>query len=191
MTAFVVLLRGINVGGNNKVPMAQLRTALSEAGLGYVRTYIQSGNIVATAESKSTAASVARRVEAVITEEFGITVAVVALTADALRAVVEANPFADQSDPRLVHVLFLLGDAPEDLSERLEALVEKARAKQGGRDRAVAIGSAIYLHTPDGFGTSELAKALSGKRTGIDATARNWRTVLTLLEMVGEQRAEG
>lgn len=184
MTSYVVLLRGVNVGGGNKVPMAQLRTALSDAGLGDVRTYIQSGNVVATAESKSTPASVARRVEAVITEEFGITVPVVAVTAEELRAVVEANPFADEPDPRRVHVLFLLGGAPDEVSDRLADLAAKARTKQDARDVAVAIGNAIYLHTPDGFGTSELARALFGKRTGIDATARNWRTVLTLLDMV-------
>lgn len=189
MTAFVVLLRGVNVGGGNKVPMAQLRTALSDAGLSDVRTYIQSGNVVATTASKATAASVARQVEAVITAEFGITVPVVAVTAGGLRAIVEANPYADEPDPRRVHVLFLVDDAP-DVADRLEEVAAKARAKLDSGERVTAVGPAIYLHTPDGFGTSELAKALSGKRVGINATARNWRTVLTLLDMV-EEHASG
>jgi uncharacterized protein (DUF1697 family) len=189
VTAFVVLLRGVNVGGNNKVPMAALRSALSDDGFSDVRTYIQSGNVIVTAEAKATDASVARRVGDVIRSEFSVDVPTVAIDRGSLESVVKANPYVDESDATKVHALFLVDESPAEAKKRLADVVEKARAKKDSGEQTAVVGPVIYLHTPRGFGDSEVAKALSARRAGINVTARNWRTVLTLLEMLREAEA--
>ena len=182
MAGFVVLLRGVNVGGNNKVPMAGLRTALTAGGFDDVRTYIQSGNVIGSSDRRSALKTVAGRVTDTIRTEFGVDVRAVALTRSALDAVVDANPYMDEPDPRKVHVLFLLDPEDDAAATRIDDLASAATAKRDAGERVAVIGPAAYLHTPDGFGTSEVAKALSGRR--VEATARNWRTVLTLADMV-------
>lgn len=182
MTTFVVLLRGVNVGGRNRLPMADFRTALESAGFARVRTYIQSGNAVL--ESRSRPARVESDVSAVLFDAFGLDVPVVALPAAELAAVAQANPFSDESDPKKVHAIVLPGVLPE---AGLTAVAEReatVRAK-GSRDRVVVDGRTAYLHTPDGFGRSDLAVLLtSGARAPLAAgTARNWSTVAALLDL--------
>ena len=181
MTRFVALLRGVNVGGHNKLPMADLRAALTADGLDSVRTYIQSGNIVldsATDEVEVLAA----RVRSVIARGFGLDIPVIALTAADLQALADANPYPDEPDPRRVHAIVLphlLGsDALAAVAARQDAVAAK-----GSPDTVTVIGRVAYLHTPDGFGTSELAKALASGRSNplADGTARNWATVTALL----------
>ncbi|MFN8170441.1 MAG: DUF1697 domain-containing protein [Candidatus Nanopelagicales bacterium] len=185
MTTYVALLRGVNVGGRNKVPMARLREALLDAGMSGARTYIQSGNIVV--DARGSAATVAQQVHDVIEHAFGLTVAVVVVTADELDAIVSANPYADEPDHRRVHAI-VMPTEPDDaglaaLAERVAAAETKAGTHTG--DSVTVIGRVAYLHTPGGFGTSELAKAVgTGARNPVaQGTARNWATVTTLLEM--------
>lgn len=181
MTRFVALLRGVNVGGHNKVPMADLRDALTRDGLASVRTYIQSGNVVLDSPIDEVEV-VAARVRSVIARAFGLDIPVVALTASDLRGVADANPYPDEPDPRRVHAIVL----PHPLTADGLALVaarEEAVAAKGSRDSVTVVGRVAYLHTPDGFGTSELAKSLSSGRANplADGTARNWATVTALL----------
>ena len=98
MTAFVILLRGVNVGGRNRLPMADLRTALTDEGLTNVRTYIQSGNVLLDAPSRTPDAAAAR-VRSVIAREFGLDVPAIALDARGLAAAVEANPYPGGAGP--------------------------------------------------------------------------------------------
>lgn len=183
MTRFVALLRGVNVGGHNRLPMADLRAALTLDGLDSVRTYIQSGNIVLDSPTDEVEV-VAARVRSVIARGFGIDVPVVALTADGLRAIADANPYPDEPDPRRVHAIVLahpLGtEALGLVAGRLEAVAAK-----GSRDTVAVDGRVAYLHTPDGFGTSELARTLTSGRANplADGTARNWATVTALLAL--------
>lgn len=173
-TAFVALLRGVNVGGR-KVPMADLRSCL--AGLGYedVRTYIQSGNAVFRATG--TAAAVRKAVEAALQERFGMTILTVVLTAAELDAVVAENPFVEvESEPTKLVVSFL----PEAVSEA----DRKAFSLDDLPERGEYGTKVLYLHYPDGQGVSKLTPDVLQKRTGgIWGTARNWRTVLALQEL--------
>ena len=187
MATHVALLRGINVGGNNKVPMAQLREVVTSLGHTGVTTYIQSGNVLFTAAGDDTA-KLAGALEAAITEAFGVKSPVVVLSRDELAQVLDRNPYQDEPNPRLVHVVFLNGELPADLLERITA-AQDAEAAKGSRDAVTVIGPAVYLHTPDGFGTSELGKVVLrvlGK-AGLVATARNWATSGKLLSLCGEQ----
>lgn len=174
----IALLRGINVGGNKKVPMARLRELFEQLGHRAVRSYVQSGNVVFTAaDPKATPAQLGQQVEQAIEEEFGFPVAVTIRTRDELAAVIAADPFAGVADhPSRYHVVFLADEGdPRRLAEVDAAAFEPERFALHGRE--------LYLWTPEGIGRSKLAQALSERRLGAAATARNWRTVTTLLAL--------
>jgi uncharacterized protein (DUF1697 family) len=193
MASHVALLRGINVGGRNKVPMADLREVVASLGHTGVTTYIQSGNVLfSTAETDN--AKLAGALEAAIEERFGIWASVVVLRRDELAEVLAGNPYLDEPNPKLVHVVFLNAEPPEALLDRIAA-AESAVAAKGSRDTVQTVGPALFLHTPDGFGTSELAQTLfriiaapaKQKRQGMAATARNWATATKLLSLCEEK----
>ncbi len=193
MASHVALLRGINVGGRNKVPMADLRAVVTSLGHTGVGTYIQSGNVLFdTADTDN--AKLATALESAISERFGIWSSVVVLSRDELTRVLAANPYRDEPNPRLVHVVFLNADLPEDLLGRVTDAGSAAAAK-GSQDTVQAADQALFLHTPDGFGTSELAQAVfkiisppaRQKKSGLAATARNWATATKLLSLCEEK----
>jgi uncharacterized protein (DUF1697 family) len=178
MGRLIALLRGINVGGNKKLPMAELRELVTELGHRDVRTYVQSGNVVFTAASPDASAErVAAEIEAAIERRFGFGARITIRTRDELAAVIAADPFKGVADrEKAYHVFFL---AEEVSGEGLDEL----DADSFLPERWALRGRELYVWTPDGIGTSPLAKKLSEKRIGTRATARNWRTVRTLLEM--------
>ena len=189
MASHLALLRGINVGGRNKVPMAKLRDVVASLGHTGVTTYIQSGNVLFTTPENDTD-ELASALEAAITGAFGVTSSVVVLSRDDLAQILDRNPYREEPNPKLVHVVFLDTELPPELLDRVKT-AESAAAAKGSRDAVVALGPALYLHTPDGFGTSELAQAVlrilvpSGKHH-IAATARNWSTATKLLSLCEE-----
>ncbi|HYB45793.1 MAG TPA: DUF1697 domain-containing protein [Streptosporangiaceae bacterium] len=186
MASHVALLRGINVGGRNKVPMAELREVVASLGHTGVSTYIQSGNVLFCTPETDTARLASALGEAV-SEAFGIAVSVVVLSRAQLARILDSNPYPDEPKPQYVHVVFLGAEPPPDLLDRIKAAENDAAAK-GSRDTVTAVGEALFVHTPDGYGTSELAEALfriigpPGK-AGITATARNWATSTKLLSL--------
>jgi len=194
MASHVALLRGINVGGRNKVPMADLREVVTSLGHTGVTTYIQSGNVLFSTADADTA-KLAAALESAIGERFGIWSSVVVLSRDELAEVLASNPYPDEPNPRLVHVVFLNAEPPEDLLARIAA-AESAAAAKGSRDTVRAAGRALFVHTPDGYGTSELAQALfriisapgKQKKQELAATARNWATATKLLSLCEESR---
>jgi uncharacterized protein (DUF1697 family) len=193
MASHVALLRGINVGGRNKVPMAELREVVAALGHDGVTTYIQSGNVLFTTADTDTA-KLAAALESAIEGRFGLWSPVVVLSRDELAGVLAANPYPDEPDPRLVHVVFLNGEPPRDLLDRIAA-AESAAAGKGSRDAVQASGRALYLHTPDGFGRSELAQNIfrivtppsKQKKQALAATARNLATTTKLLSLCEEK----
>jgi uncharacterized protein (DUF1697 family) len=197
MATHVALLRGINVGGRNKVPMAELREVVASLGHTGVTTYIQSGNVLFST-AKDDNATLASALEAAITEAFGLWSSVVVLSRDELARILDTNPHPEEPNPKLVHVVFLNAELPPGVLERIKD-AETASAAKGSRDTVTAIGQALFLHTPDGYGTSELAQALfriigapgktsaGGTGQGIAATARNWATATKLLSLCEEK----
>jgi uncharacterized protein (DUF1697 family) len=165
-------------------------TSLGHTG---VTTYIQSGNVLFTAAGTSTG-ELAASLESAIGAAFGIWASVVVLTRDELAKVLSDNPYSDEANPKLVHVVFLNSAPSQDLLDRITA-TESAAAAKGGRDTFTAIGPALFVHTPDGFGTSELAQSLfriisaptTQKKEAIAATARNWATATKLLALCDEK----
>jgi uncharacterized protein (DUF1697 family) len=179
MPTHVALLRGINLGPHKRVAMPALRTLVESLGHTDVATYIASGNVVFTGSGSTT--ELAAELEKAIADELGVTCRVVVLTSKELAKAVAANPYPDQPDPKRVHAFFLTGAAGAARAHVAQAQ-ERAAAK-GSRDVAQVVGSVLYLHTPDGFGRSELAKVLSRPGGPAEGTARNWATVTKLLAM--------
>jgi uncharacterized protein (DUF1697 family) len=178
MPTQIALLRGINLGSSNRIAMPALREALAATGLENVRTYVQSGNIVA--DSQESPEAFARRIHALIAEQFGLDIAVVARTRDQLADVVARNPLGDvATEPKRYQVSFLSAAPAPELIERLESLTVEG-------ERVALIEREIYAWHPEGVARSKLWNGLAAKGglgSGITATARNWTTVTRLLEM--------
>lgn len=181
MPTHLALLRGINVGGHNRVAMADLRAVVEALGHADVATYIASGNVVFTSE-RGDARALASELADAIAHQLGVTPSVVVLTRDELAQAVAANPFAEVTEPTRLHAIFLADQLTAEQIAELRAAQERA-ATDGSRDRTVAGGRTVYLHTPDGMARSALAEQLT-RTTVPRGTARNWRTVTRLLELL-------
>ncbi len=179
MATHVLLLRGINVSGRNRLPMADLRALVAALGYGDVTTYLQSGNLVCTGDDR--ADGVAAAVAAALSDELGLSVPVVGRTAAAWGAVVADNPLARlDDDPKKLHVTFLEG-VPDP--QRVAALTDESVAF--APERVEVVGAEAFLHCPGGYGETRLSNTFLEKRLGRVATTRNWRTVLALAELAG------
>jgi uncharacterized protein (DUF1697 family) len=186
MATHVALLRGINLGGKNKVAMADLRTLVTGLGHADVSTYIQSGNVLFTAPDDTDCAAAGQAITEAIAASLAVTAPVVVVTRDELAAIVAASPFPDEPDPRRVHAVVLSEPPSADLTAKLEAAVAQAAAK-GDPSAVTAVGRTLYLHTPAGYGRSDLAAAVlrivSSPKAGLTGTARNWATMTKLLAL--------
>ncbi|MDH3706848.1 MAG: DUF1697 domain-containing protein [Acidimicrobiia bacterium] len=172
----IALLRGINVGGHNRLPMADLRAIAADRGHDGARTHLQSGNLVLPglgAEPAEVEAALATG----IAERTGLTVPIIARTGAQIHEVVATNPYPAQAaaDPTKVLVTFLPAPAPA-------ALRAFDAAPHHPEDAHVA-GTEIYLSLPSGIGRSKLATALHRIPNADAGTTRNWRTVLALADM--------
>jgi uncharacterized protein (DUF1697 family) len=180
MKTWIALFRGINVGGNNPLPMKKLATLLKNAGCSDVRTYIQSGNVVLRCPVTD-AARLAKRIRAAVAAGCGFEPQVMLVEQEELERAAAANPFATAvANPKSVH-LFFLAERPR--SPDLRSL---DRLKAGSESYSLK-GEVLYLCTPEGFGKSKLAARIE-RALGVPATARNWRTVNTLLDLARSQR---
>ncbi len=170
----VALLRGINVGGRNRLPMADLAAVFAAEGCAEVRTYIQSGNVLFLAPA-ARAGGLAGAVEGAIAARFGFRVPVVIRTASDLARVARGNPFlAAGADPATLHVAFLAGPpAP--------ARVAALDPRRSPPDAFAVRGREVYLHFPNGVARSRITNAWLDAALRTTSTVRNWRTVLELL----------
>jgi len=186
MATHVALLRGINLGGRNKVAMADLRAVVAELGHTDVSTYIQSGNVLFSAPPDAETAAMAQAMTEAIAAKLGVTAPVIVLTRDELARMIADNPFPGEQDPKRVHAVVLSEPPWPELTGKLDAAIAQSAAK-GARDEVAAIGRTLYLHTPDGYGNSDLAAALlrivSSPKAAATGTARNWATVTKLLSL--------
>ncbi|WP_417746527.1 DUF1697 domain-containing protein [Rosistilla oblonga] len=178
MNTWIALFRGINVGGNNILPMAKLKSDLESLQLKNVRTYIQSGNVVFDSTAR-TAAPLAAKIARTIEQRHGFRPQLLLIKPDELRQAIASNPFPEAiSDPKSLHFLFLAAppSAPDIRS------LENAKSTS---ERYQITDSVFFLHAPDGIGRSKLA-ANAEKHLGVVTTARNYRTVEKLSTMVSD-----
>lgn len=175
MTTYIALLRGINFGGHNTLPMKDLSALLTDMGLRDVQTYIQSGNAVFRSAAKDRAA-LAAKISAAIKARFGFGPQVWLLDAAELREAMSNNPYPEAvTVPASLHLLFLAEVPSRPDLKGLKALCT-------GTERFTLKDKVFYLHAPDGVGRSRLV-AHTEKLLGVAATGRNWNTVRKLVEM--------
>jgi uncharacterized protein (DUF1697 family) len=175
MKTYIALFRGINVGGSHPLPMKALKLLLEKHGCADVQTYIQSGNAVFRSD-RSDPSRLARQLAAAVSLGHGFEPRVLLLTRRELEDAAAGNPYTEAADnPSSVH-LFFLAERPKkpDLAS-LEALRTKS-------ERFALKDKVLYLHAPEGLGRSKLAARVE-RLLGVEATARNWRTVTTLLDL--------
>jgi uncharacterized protein (DUF1697 family) len=182
MPRYLALLRGINVGGHNKVVMADLRAIAADLGYADVATYIQSGNLVFTCPDADPA-GLADALEAEIAGRLSVRSAVVVVSAPDLTQVIADNPFPAAANPKYLHAVFRRDAFDEDGIAAVAAAVRRSR-ESGSKDDAVVVGRTLYMHTPDGLGRSELAAQLARTKVQSAGTARNWATVTRLMAML-------
>ncbi len=175
MPVQIALLRGINLGPTRRVPMAELRALLTDAGYGAVRTHLQSGNVLL--ESEAAPDALQAQLEEQLAVHFGFQIPVIVRSRAELGEVIARDPFgARVTDPRRYQVTFLASEGSAALEARLRAVAK------GGEEVAV-IGREIYAWHPDGIARSDLAKLVADRRTG--GTARNWNTITALWQLAG------
>ena len=182
---YVSMLRAINLGAKNKVPMPQLARLYEAAGCSNVSTYIQSGNVLFTAQegAAADAPALAAGLEQAIEQAFGLRLRVVVLSRAELAQVIGDNPYQAEPNPKYVHAMFFPAEPGPEVRESVAA-AERQAAEKGGRDEATVVGRTLFLHTPDGYGRSELATRLARARGPVaTGTARNWATVTKLLAL--------
>lgn len=172
---YIAFLRGINVGGKNKIKMETLREACTTVGFESVKTYINSGNIIF--ETKKTEdRKLAEKISAAIEKEFGLSIKVIVRTADEIKEIVENNPFAGQfENDKDLHVFFLDEEMP---SEKAELLL----SNNNENEQYFVRGREIYCLLKIGVSDSLMGKDYIAKKLKVSSTARNWRTVNKVLE---------
>jgi uncharacterized protein (DUF1697 family) len=174
MAAQLALMRGINVGGKNILPMKELAIMFEAAGCAKVRTFIQSGNVIFTAAPK-VCEGLSRAIAAQVVKKYGFRTPVILRTAQQLRHAVAGNPFPGEEDR--LHLMFLQ-DKPSAGS------VAGLDANRSAPDRFLVRGAEIYLHLPNGVARSKLTNAWFDSQLSTVSTLRNWRTVTKLLDLM-------
>jgi len=170
MTTYAILLRAINVGGRNKILMAELRELLAELKFANVETYIQSGNIVCTSAKKS--ASVEKAVKVAIADRFGHDIDVMVRTAAEIQQVVDTFPYQDP-DPKASGVMFMAHPVDAEID-----------ATKFAPDELQVAGAHIFMNYAVSFSDSKLTPSWVEKQAGCAGTRRNWATVLKLADMM-------
>jgi len=174
VATWAALLRAVNLGSRNKVPMADLREALGNAGYADVRTLIQSGNVVFKATRPDAA-----EIEELIAAQFGVKTVAVLREARQIRRLAAAHPFG--SDTSRTHVTFL--------REKVTRTAQRALEPIAGGDAFELVGGDVVIRYPNGYQSATLTAARIEKALGTAGTARNWRTVEKLAELMRPARS--
>ncbi len=172
METCIVLLRGVNVGGNNLIKMSELREIASDLGFENPRTLLQSGNLVVEADP---ARDVGADLSAALLEQRQMKIGVLVRSKSELENIISCNPFpeAAKSDPSHLVVTFLTAEPPKEL-------VEKVKAAIVGPEKLLGLGNHVFVVYPDGIGDSKVAKTPGWNDLMKSGSARNWNTILKL-----------
>jgi uncharacterized protein (DUF1697 family) len=168
----IALLRGINVGGNKMIAMADLRDLLARLGFTDVRSLLQSGNLVFRSDRRTTPAQLETLLQAETEKRLGVQSDFFVRTASELAEVVAGNPFAEEAKRDPGHLIVMFLKQPGDVKAVQGAIV--------GREIVRGAGRHLYIVYPDGMGRSKLTNALIEKKLATRGTARNWNTVMKL-----------
>ena len=178
MGKWIILLRGVNVSGQKKIIMSQLRQQLENAGFQNVVTYIQSGNIILDSQEAASQKEIEQQIAVLISKEYGFEVDVFAIMPERLKIIIENNPYTDDRvvDNKTLYVTYLDGD-PDSKN------IEQLRSYNVSPDEYIIGESVIYIRYMNGAGKSKLTNNLLESKLKVKATSRNWNTTLKLLEL--------
>jgi uncharacterized protein (DUF1697 family) len=173
---YVALLRSVNVAGHGRLAMDELRASFAALGYTDVTTYIQTGNVLFSAGSKSEA-GLAAAIEQRLADDFGDSPAVLIRSVADLRRIGRSSPYAKGgADPARHHVTFLAQLPSKDALHALSL-------PKSGRDELVVDGKEVYVHTPDGYAHTKYTGTFLERRLGVVSTTRNWNTVTKLSDL--------
>jgi uncharacterized protein (DUF1697 family) len=179
MTTYICFLRGVNVGGNKLLKMAELKVLFDTLKLRDAKTYLQSGNVVFCSDETDRAV-LTRRIEDGIRKKSGMEVKIILRTTDELRKLIAANPLPPEDrNPSALLVAFLGGTIADTAKTLLTSLKLPSEELRFGKQE-------LYLYFPEGIVKSKLSNALTEKKLGVNVTARNWNTVNALLKIAAE-----
>ncbi len=178
METYISILRGINVGGKNKIKMPDLKEMYEELKFKDIVTYIQSGNIIFNSNQNVSNQNLAKKIEKGISEKFKLAVPVIIRTINEMESILKINPFLKMPgiDIEKLHVTFL-----EEIPEQLK-LKEVAKYDYSP-DKFIIINKEVYVYCPDGYGMTKLSNNFFENKLKTGATTRNWRTVNKLVEL--------
>jgi uncharacterized protein (DUF1697 family) len=181
MQTFISILRGINVSGQKKILMADLKSLYENLNFGDVNTYIQSGNVSFKTNEKLSDKQLAEKIEKAIYKKYNFQVPVVIRNGEELKKIISSNPFLKDKniDVKKLHVTFL-SDTP------VKTNVESIEGIDFSPDKFIINGKEIYLHIPESYGETKLSNNFFEKKLNVTATTRNWNTVNKLLEMTSQ-----
>jgi len=179
MQTFISILRGINVSGQKKILMADLKSLYESQKFSDVSTYIQSGNVSFKTNEKLSDVQLAQKIEKAIYKKYSFEVPVIIRNEDELIKITSSNPFLKEKsiDIKKLHVTFL-SQIPDN------AEIKNITEVDYSPDRFIITGKEIYLHIPESYGETKLSNNFFEKKLKVKATTRNWNTVNQLLEMV-------
>lgn len=178
MSRYIAMLRGINVGANRKVPMADLKNLCAKLGLLNVQTYIQSGNLIFELAKPQSISALEESLHQAISETFGFDIPVIVRTSEEMEKSCSTNPFLKEKDADIekLYLTFLKETTPSEL-------IEKIKDFQYLPDRYEIIGNDVFVYCPNGYGRTKITNDFFEKKLKVAATTRNWKTVMKLLEM--------
>ena len=177
MNHYISLLHGINVGGQRRIRMEELRALYESLNFNNVSTYLQSGNVIFDSH-KSSISGLTNTIETAIEQTFGFSVTTLIRTKKEFYNLIESNPFLDEcnGDITRLHVTFL-SDTPSSSS------VIEIKEVDCGSDQLFISGKEIHLYCPNGYGRTKLSNSFFERKLGMSATTRNWKTVTTLFDL--------
>lgn len=179
MQTFISILRGINVSGQKKILMTDLKSLYESLKFSDVKTYIQSGNASFKTNEKLSDVQLAQKIEKAIYKKYSFEVPVIIRNEDELKKITSSNPFLKEKgiDIKKLHVTFL-SQIPG------KAEIDNISEVDYSPDKFIITGKEIYLHIPESYGETKLSNNFFEKKLKVKATTRNWNTVNQLLEMV-------
>lgn len=178
MPTYVALLRGINVGGNNKIKMVKLVASLEKRKLKNVVTYIQSGNLIFE-DAKSSTSSLEAKISSAINKDFGFDVPVIVLTSTEFKKIAAKHPFGSETGDEKSLYITVLGEKPK--SSLVKELKKKA---QSWPDKFKIVGRTVFVRCSGGYRDTKLTNNFIEKMLNVKATSRNWRSTGKILAML-------
>ena len=181
MQNYISILRSINVSGQKKILMSDLKALYESLLFEDVITYIQSGNVIFKGEGKSSDEAIAKKIEKAIDKKYGFRVPVIIRRKKELQGIISNNPFLKDKDIDIkrLHVTFLSGTPDTANIESIENI-------DFSPDRFIIKGKEIYLHIPVSYGETKLSNNFFEKKLKVSATTRNWNTVNKLVEIASQ-----